>query len=247
MQQLDLEHIHLALRPALAENGAEYLNTVKQQNWTITCGMIDFPREDYSTLDAIKETGGITPDEYWTDNKKMVVQAVDIAAELEVKYLSFHAGFLDHTQPAYAKKFYDRVGVLADAAQYQGVVLLMETGQEYAEDLRQFLEEINHPALGVNFDSANMILYDKGDPIDALYTLAPWIKHIHIKDANRTEIPGTWGAEVPWNTGQVQAGIFLESLAEIDYTGALAIEREAGDQRLEDIRLAAEKLSQFTL
>ena len=247
MQQLDLEHIHLALRPALAENGAEYLDTVRRQNWTITCGMIDFPQEDYSTLDAIKETGGVIPDEYWPDNKKMVVAAVDIAAELEVKYLSFHAGFLDHSRPAYAKKFFDRVGVLADAAQFQGVVLLMETGQEEAEDLRQFLEELNHPALGVNFDPANMILYDKGDPIDALYTLAPWIKHIHIKDAIRTQTPGAWGAEVPWSTGQVNADTFLESLTEIDYAGALAIEREAGDQRLQDIRFAAEKLSQFTI
>jgi len=57
--------------------------------------------------------------------------------------------------------------------------------------------------VAVNFDPANMILYDKGDPIEAVRTLGPWIKHLHVKDATRTEQPGTWGAEVPWGTGQV--------------------------------------------
>ena len=130
MKKLNLEHIHLAVRPALEENGVEYLKAVREQNWIITSGMIDLPQEDYSTLEAIKKTGGVGPDEYWPENKRLVMQAIDVVADLEVKYLSFHAGFLDHAKPAYAQKFYDRIGVLADAAQFQGVVLLMETGQE---------------------------------------------------------------------------------------------------------------------
>jgi sugar phosphate isomerase/epimerase len=88
-----------------------------------------------------------------------------------------------------------------------------------------------------------MILYDKGDPIKAVGVLAQWIKHIHIKDAVRTEQPGTWGAEVPWGEGQVQPEKFLDALSQIGYDGTLAIEREAGDDRPGDIKLAAERLS----
>ena len=87
-----------------------------------------------------------------------------------------------------------------------------------------------------------MILYDKGDPIEAVRVLAPWIKHIHIKDAIRTTQPGTWGAEVPWGDGQVGTEAFLDVLEEIGFEGALAIEREAGDDRFGDIKLAAERL-----
>jgi L-ribulose-5-phosphate 3-epimerase len=245
MVKMSLEHIHLAVRPALQENGAEYLAAIRKQNWTITSCMIDFPQEDYSTLEAIKITGGVGPDEFWPTNKELVLKAIDVTSDLEVKFLSLHAGFLDHTKPAYAQKFYDRVGVLADAAQLQGVVLLLETGQETADYLRIFLEELNHSALAVNFDPANMILYDKGYPIEAVQTLAPWVKHIHIKDANRTHNPGQWGAEVPWGTGQVRSDDFLKSLREINFQGALAIEREAGDDRFGDIKSAAEKLTQF--
>jgi len=76
-------------------------------------------------------------------------------------------------------------------------------------------------------------------------TLAPWIKHIHIKDAIRTKEPGTWGEEVPWGDGQVGPETFLNTLKEIGYEGALAIEREAGDNRFGDIKLAVERLSGF--
>ncbi len=90
-----------------------------------------------------------------------------------------------------------------------------------------------------------MILYDKGNPLEAVKVLAPWVRHIHIKDALRTKTPGTWGAEVPWGEGEVDSDAFLRTLHEIGFNGALAIEREAGDDRFGDIKKAAEKLSAF--
>ena len=90
-----------------------------------------------------------------------------------------------------------------------------------------------------------MILYDKGDPLEAVQTIAPWIKHIHIKDALCTQTPGTWGQVVTWSTGQVNSTKFLKMLKQIKFTGALAIEREAGDNRLEDIKTAIGVLSDF--
>jgi sugar phosphate isomerase/epimerase len=245
MKQIGLRHIHLAVRPALGKKGSDYLQTVRQQRWIITSAMLDFPQEDYSTLDAIKITGGIVPDDCWSKNRKLFLDAATLTSELGVKYLSMHAGFIDETDAAYARKIHNRIRALADAAGEHGIMLLLETGQETAEELRHFLEKLNHPALGVNFDPANMILYDKGDPLDAVRLLAPWVKHIHIKDAIKTKTPGTWGAEVPWGTGQVGGEKFLRVLAEMHFKGALAIEREAGDNRFGDIRMAAEKLRSF--
>ena len=245
MAKLGVDHVHLAVRAATGENGDEYLSAVQQQGWTISSTMIDFPQEDYSSLDSIKVTGGIVPDESWDENRELFLGAVEATVKLGVKYLSMHAGFLDHNDAAYAKKFYERIKCLADASGEKGIVLLLETGQETAEDLAKFMEELNHPAVGVNFDPANMILYDKGDPIEAVKVLSPWIKHIHIKDANRTAETGTWGAEVPWGTGQVGAERFLKTLEEIGFDGAMAVEREAGDDRFGDIKTAVQSLSGF--
>ena len=245
MDRLDIEHVHLAAGPALEAGGSEYLKSVQQQDWTISSTMVAFPQEDYSTLDSIKETGGIVPDEYWEQNRKLFTRAVEVTSQLGVTYISMHAGFIDSAREEYAAKFHERIRQLADTAADDQITLLMETGQESAQELREFLQDLNHPFVGVNFDPANMILYDKDEPCQAVRVLASWIKHIHIKAAIRTKQPGTWGMEVPWGEGEVGAENFLKALKEISYEGTLAIEREWGDNRFGDIRLAAERLSRF--
>jgi L-ribulose-5-phosphate 3-epimerase len=243
MRQLGISHVHLDVGPAIGTSGQEYLKAVQAQDWTISATMIGFPQEDYSTLEAIQKTGGIVPDECWDTNRERFFAAVDITRQLGVKYISTHLGFIDESDAAYAQKIKERTQCLADRAAQAGLTFLLETGQESAADLKAFLQELDHPNIGVNFDPANIILYDKGDPIESVRTLGPWIKHIHIKDATRTETPGTWGAEVPWGEGQVGAGAFLDALTEIGFAGTIAIEREAGDSRVGDIKLAVERLT----
>ncbi len=209
-EKIGLEHVHLGDKTGFAGKWTEnYLATVQKQDWTISSTMIDFPQEDYSTLESIKMTGGIAPDKDWQQNRKLFIGAVEVTVKLGVKYLSMHAGFIDESNPAYAKKFYDRIKSLADAAGKKDIMLLLETGQETAEELRHFLEEVDHPAIGVNFDPANMILYDKGNPIEAVRVLSPWVRHIHIKDAIRTKKPGTWGTRCPGATARSAARHFL--------------------------------------
>ena len=68
--------------------------------------------------------------------------------------------------------------------------------------LRRTLDDLKAPNLKVNFDPANMILYDMGDPIRAVEILGPDIRSVHVKDANRPTVPGQWGQEVPLGEGQ---------------------------------------------
>jgi sugar phosphate isomerase/epimerase len=245
MNKLEIEHAHLAVRPALEENGSNYLAAVREHDWIISSTMVDFPQEDYSTLESIRITGGIVPDEYWDQNRKLFLDAVEVTAELGVRYLSMHAGFIELSHAEQTRKLCDRLRYLADAAAEKRITLLLETGQESAEELKEFLEQLNHPAVGVNFDPANMILYNKGSPIEGVRVLWPWIKHVHIKDATRPAQPGMWGTEVPWGQGEAGGSAFLKALAEVGFEGALAIERESGDDRFGDIRSAVEMLSSF--
>lgn len=246
LKALDIGYVHLAARPALEANGKAYLDVVKKSGLKISALMIDFPSEDYTSLESIRKTGGIVPDGPWETNRELALGAIALAAKLKVKFLSLHFGFLERKEGKYDPKILERARLLADAARKKGIRLLMETGQESAEELRHFLETLKHPALAINFDPANMILYDKGDPVEAVRILGKWIRHVHIKDAVRTAVPGTWGTEVPWGEGQVNPEAFLRALKKAGFKGALAIEREAGEDRVGDIRKAAERLSAWS-
>ena len=251
MKKLGLKRIHLALQPFLeggsrhgAAEGAAALDRVKARlasgEWKLSATMIGFPQEDYSTLDTIKKTGGVVPDDAWEANKKIVVAGAKLSAELKSPVLTLHAGFLDESDPVALKKSTDRVKFIVDTCGEAGVPVAFETGQETAADLAKFMPTV--PGAGVNFDPANMILYAKGNPVEAVRTLAPWIRHVHLKDAVLTKKPGTWGTEVPWGDGEVDAPRFLAELKAAGYKGNFAIEREGGNDRTGDIALAAKRL-----
>jgi sugar phosphate isomerase/epimerase len=230
--------VQLALDP-LRESPANWKDAAeifRAANVTLVSGMFGCVGEDYSTLESIRATGGLAPDATWEQNLQNIRAAVKLAAELKLKLVTFHAGFLpdDEADPAFAKML-GRLATVAEIFAKAKIGLALETGQEAAPALATLLGKLNHPNLGVNFDPANMILYDKGDPIAALRTLAPWLRQVHIKDARRTKIPGTWGEEVVVGTGDVDWKNFFATLQKINFIGDLVIEREAGARRGADI------------
>jgi sugar phosphate isomerase/epimerase len=206
----------------------------------IISGMMATAGEDYSTLDTIRETGGVRPDRTWPENLAAARRDAELAARIGINLVTFHAGFIPHDRrdPEWTKLIH-RLRDLADVFHGCGVRVAFETGQEDADTLLEALESLDRPSAGINFDPANMILYNMGDPVDALSKLASRVEQIHIKDARYTGSPGTWGTEVPAGTGAVDwvafFGIVRERLSDCD----LVIEREAGEQRVKDVRTAA--------
>ncbi len=243
LREIGIHRIQCALDP-LRESPAVWGNLARQceQNQvTLVSGMFGTVGEDYSTLDSIRRTGGLVPDATWDQNWTNIEAVVQIAHQLSLRLVSFHAGFLPHEEsdPDF-KKLQDRIRIVADAFAVKNIDLAFETGQETAETLRSFLEKLGRPNVGVNFDPANMLLYDKGNPIEALRTLGPWIRQVHLKDATKTKQPGTWGEEVVVGSGEVDWKAFFAALEEVQFTGNCCIEREAGTQRVPDIRAAQE-------
>ena len=247
MDKAGVKGIHLALGPFIAPDerhgaaeGAEALQFVKDKiakgEWKLMCTMIGTIGEDYSTLETIRKTGGIVPDATWEGNKKIVTAGAKLTQELGCKYMSTHAGFLDESDKVALAKYVARVSWMRDECKKYGVTLILESGQETAADLAKFMAMV--PGIGINFDPANMILYAKGKPMQALKTLYPWIKQVHIKDGCETKVPGTWGTEVAWGDGEVGGAAFLAELEALGYTGNYVVEREAGNDRPGDIAKA---------
>lgn len=231
--------VQLALDPLRAEPATwgKFPELARARGVEIASGMFVTVGEDYTSLDSIRRTGGVVPDVTWDENWRNIQAVAALAARLGLKLVTFHAGFLPHdeTDPDF-RKLLERIDRIAGVFARDGIALGFETGQETAETLAAFLRVLGRKDVGVNFDPANMILYDKGEPLAALRTLGPWIRQCHLKDARRTRVPGTWGEEVAVGTGEVDWASFLGTLDALGFRGDLCIEREAGTQRLADIR-----------
>ena len=251
MDKAGVKGIHLALGPFIApderhgsaEDAAAWAFVkakVASGEWKVMSTMVAAVGEDYSTLDTIRKTGGIVPDQHWEANKAIVTRGAQLTKELGCKYLATHAGFLDESDPVALGKYVERVTWMRDECAKYGVTLILESGQETADELARFMAKV--PGLGVNFDPANMILYAKGRPMEALKTLYPFIRQIHVKDACETKVPGTWGTEVPWGEGEVGGKSFVAALEGLGFKGNYVVEREGGDDRVGDINKAIESL-----
>jgi sugar phosphate isomerase/epimerase len=203
----------------------------------MTGAMLGFPGEDYTTPAHIQRTGGFGDLALRPERLRTLAWGLERTKALGLSDIMFHGGFIPEPGSADRKSFLDTLAKAADMARAHGITIALETGQETADLLRRTLDDLRCPNVKVNFDPANMLLYDMGDPIRAVEILGPDIRSVHVKDANRPTVKGQWGEEVPLGQGQTDTRRFVETLKKVGYRGPLVIEREAGDQqgRLRDV------------
>jgi L-ribulose-5-phosphate 3-epimerase len=204
----------------------------------LTGAMLGFPGEDYTTPQTIQATGGFGDPSTRPERLDRLAWALDRTVAMGLSDLTLHAGFLPEIDDPGRSAMLATLARAGEMAGEKGVTLAFETGQESALLLRLTLDELKSPFLKVNFDPANMLLYDMGDPIHAVEILGPDIRSVHVKDARRPTIAGQWGEEVPLGQGEVEIPRFLKTLKAIGYAGPLVVEREVGDQagRIADIK-----------
>jgi L-ribulose-5-phosphate 3-epimerase len=245
LREAGLSRVQLALEPLLGGGGGGEWSDAQRRltdaGIHLVSGMMGCVGEDYASIARIKETGGVMPDATWGSTLANMRAAAPLARKLGLRLVTFHAGFIPHERASGEfGKGLERVGAVAEAFAEHGISVALETGQEPAGALVEFLGALGRKDVGVNFDPANMLLYGSGDPIAALKMLMPHVMQVHIKDAVPSGKAGEWGDEVPAGTGKVDWRAFFGALANAGYGGAYVIEREAGANRVADIRLAAE-------
>lgn len=229
--QLALDPIRLGAM-GLAETRAR----LREAGLGIASGMMAMEGEDYSTLESIRATGGVDPDATWPANRKAAAELAKIAAELGIRLVTFHAGFLpeDRRDPR-NETLLARLGELAAIFAARGVQVALETGQESAATLSRFLDALDRQRVGINFDPGNLLLYGSGDPVPTLSRLASRVLQVHVKDALPAPSGGMWGREVPVGEGAVDWRALLSTLSRCPAVTTLVIEREAGGDRLGDV------------
>ena len=206
----------------------EILKKCRDKGIAITSMQSGFTGESYKTIPAVKETVGLVPKATRAERMEQFKSVCDFAKMLGLDTVCFHIGFVPH-DPNDAD-FSDVVAMtrtLCDYAKANGQKIHLETGQEPGDVLVKFIEATGCDNLFVNFDPANLILYGCDEPIETLKKIAPYVKSVHCKDAKwATNRGAEWGTEVPFGEGDVNAKLFLQTLHDIGFNGALIIERE---------------------
>lgn len=185
-------------------------------------------------------TLGLVPPEYREIRIKNLCDGADFAKKLGVTNVVTHMGFIPENplDPNF-KPFCDAVRIVAEHLKANGQNLLFETGQETPVTMLRCFEEVGTDNLGVNLDTANLILYGKANPVDALDVFGKYVMNTHAKDGLYPVNGHDLGAEVPIGEGKVNFPAIIRKLKELNYTGYLTIEREIdGSKQIEDIRHA---------
>jgi L-ribulose-5-phosphate 3-epimerase len=223
---------------------------LRMANFTVYTVFATFIGEDYADKPTVVRTVGFIPPATRAEREKRTCDVSDFAKALGVPAIATHVGCVPEDS-----KDEDHLAVQAmvrrvcDHAAANGQKVALETGQESATVLLDFMLGVNRPNLGINFDPANMILYGTGDPVEALGLLGEHVVSVHAKDGDwpPADQPEALGKERCLGTGSVGMERFLRQLAKIGYTGPIAVEREAPDhaERLRDLKIGIELLAEL--
>ena len=165
-------------------------------------------------------------------------QVSDFAKLLGIPQVQTHCGFIpeDPADPLYPGAV-AAVRAVAQHCQSNGQHFLMETGQETPTTMSRMIRDVDLPNLGVGLDTANLILYGKANPMDAVDILGTHVRSVHAKDGRWPTNPSELGEEVLIGKGLVDFKQVFTKLHRLGYTGAVTIEREtSGPQQIEDVR-----------
>ena len=190
---------------------------------------------------------GLVPRETRAARIAQIKKASDFAKRCGIRAVQTHCGFIPENPND--TLYGETVAAIREAAGYckhNGQNFRYETGQETPITLVRTIRDVDLDNQGVNFDVANLILYGKANPVDAIELLGPYIQGIHAKDGMWPTNPKELGQEVPIGKGRVDFPHILERLKQLNYRGAVTIEREiSGPQQMEDVREAKAYLEQL--
>ncbi|PYU96181.1 MAG: xylose isomerase [Acidobacteria bacterium] len=183
-------------------------------------------------------TIGFVPREWRAKRIERAKQASDFAKKCGIPAVQTHCGFLPENpnDPVY-KETIEAIREVVSYCKRNGQNFRYETGQETPITLVRAIQDVGLDNQGVNFDVANLILYGKANPVDAVEIIGPYVQGVHAKDGLWPTGPRNLGKEVPIGQGKVDFPRVIRRLKELNYRGAITIEREiSGPQQMEDIR-----------
>ena len=190
------------------------------------------------------QTLGLVPAAYRGIRLQDLLAAIPFAKWIGVKNIATHAGFMPEnpSDPDYVGTI-GTLQYLCNKMKEEDIYFLFETGQETPVAMLRCFETVGTDNLGVNLDTANLILYGKANPVDALDVIGKYVRNLHAKDGFYPTDGMNLGREARVGDGKVDFEGVIRSLHALGYDGAITIEREiSGEQQNLDIRHARDYL-----
>lgn len=187
-----------------------------------------------------QRTLGLVPPEYREMRVKNLCDGADFARRIGLTDVATHMGFIPECpfDPNF-EPLCDAIRTVAQHLKRNGQYLLFEAGQETPVTMLRCFEQVGMDNLGVNLDTANLILYGKANPVDALDVFGKYVRNLHAKDGFYPVNGHDLGEEVRLGDGKVDFPALFRKLKELGYDSWVTIEREiSGEQQDEDIRHA---------
>ena len=192
-------------------------------------------------------TIGLVPREYRTERVARLREGIDFCREAGIPAVLAHFGFIpENPNNVLYREF---IAVMKDVAGYaedREIAIRFETGQETPVTLLRAIEDIGTGNLDVNYDTANLILYGKANPVDGLDVIGSYVRSLHAKDGVYPTNPRELGHETPIGKGKVDFPEVIRKLKELKFKGHITIEREiSGPRQIEDILKAKKYLEEL--
>ena len=206
---------------------AAWREALLANDFTLVTVFLGFVGESYADIPTAARTVGYAPHATRREREGRTYEASNFAKALGIPSVAAHIGVIPEKHSD--RDWVEMQALVRRVCNYCEVndqTFCLETGQESAATLEEFLLDVECSNLRINFDPANMVLYGSGDPIKALEELRKWIITVHCKDGTWPQEPEKFGKETPLGAGDVDIRRFVSKLREIRYVGPLVIERE---------------------
>lgn len=234
----------VVLTPATAD---AWKSAMADQDFHLFTVFAAYEGESYADIPTVVRTVGFMPRETRAAREARSRDVIDFAAALGVRSFACHVGFIPHdpSDTDYVA-VRDMVRRICDYAASAGMTYCLETGQEPADVLLRFFDDVERPNLRINFDPANMVLYGSQEPISAFRTLRNHVISVHGKDGDwpPKESPQSLGNERALGEGSVNLPAFFAALRETGYTGPVCVESgvHGEEQKWPGLKAAVEYL-----
>ncbi len=182
-------------------------------------------------------TLGLVPRQYRAGRIAAIKKTSDFAKLCGITGVQTHCGFIpeDPNNPVF-KELVDALREVAEYCRKNGQTFRCESGQETPTTLVRAIREANVEGLGINLDPANLIMYGKANPVDAMDLIGPYVRGVHAKDGLYPTNTKELGREVPIGQGKVNFPELIKRLKAAGYHAPLTIEREIeGTEQKKDI------------
>ena len=190
-------------------------------------------------------TIGLVPRDMRKERVARLREGIDFCTESGIPAVLAHFGFIpENPNDDLYGEFIDVMKDVAGYASSRSIEVHFETGQETPITLLRAITDIGYDNLGVNYDTANLILYGKANPVDGLEVIGNYVRSLHAKDGLYPTDPHQLGRETPIGDGWVDFPAVISKLKAFQFKGHITIEREiSGEQQVKDILAAKEYLS----